>query len=247
MKGSINEVSEALDHPRGGHSHRLHGRSQDHVEGWLNQMAESDGVSGIAVAAAAAGGVLVYAGLQGINPLEALREITSGNTKALSTSQASFLHDASSRTVGESSSNGGIVAAGTISGTSSAIGKAIANAALTHRDELYSQARRWQEGYSDCSSFVGKTLKDVGIKPPGGSVTGSYLVWTKLKTVSKSDIQAGDLLCSGGHIAIALSPTTAIGQQNSRRNVQVGSITSIMTGGGTWNPRRYRGTGSVST
>lgn len=214
-------------------------------------MAESGGISGIAVAVAAAGGVLMYAGFQGMNPLEALREITSGQSKALSGSQASFVHDASAHTVtggsmGGLGAGGGVVAASYITGTASATGKALAQAALNHQNEKYSQAKRWQTGYSDCSSFVGKAFKDIGIAPPGGSVTGSYLTWSKLKTVSKSSIQTGDILCSAGHVAIALSPTTAIGQQNARRNVEIGPISSIMANTGSWYPRRYVGTRSVS-
>lgn len=202
-------------------------------------MAEAGGISGVAVAAAAIGGVLIYAGFQGQSPLAALREITSGQSRGLAVGQASFVHNASATTSATSST--GAVAAGYLSGTASAVGQALATAALTHRDELYSQAKRWQPGFSDCSSLVGKSFKDIGIPPPGASVTGSYLTWSKLRTVSKSDIQTGDLLCSAGHIAIALSPTTAIGQQNSRRNVQVGSIDDIMYGQGSWYPRRYIG------
>jgi hypothetical protein len=208
-------------------------------------MAESGGISGVAVAAAAAGGVLMYAGFQGINPLQALREITSGKSKPLSGSQASFVHDAAThQATGGSDGTGGVVQAGYVSGSSSAIGQAIAQGALNHRGELYSQARRWQQGYSDCSSFVGKALKDAGITPPGGSVTGSYVTWSKLQTVSKSDIQSGDILVSGGHVAIALSPTSAIGQQNSRRNVQIDTPANIMYGTN-WYPRRYVGSSST--
>lgn len=213
----------------------------------------SEGISGIAVAVAAAGGVLVYAGFQGINPLQALREITSGQSKSLSGSQASFVHNASLITAGGSDSldlgGGGSagVAQATYSAGSSATGNALAQAALTHKNEKYSQARRWQSGYSDCSSFVGKAFKDIGITPPGGSVTGSYLTWTKLKTISKSEIQAGDLLVNGGHVAIAISSTMAIGQQNSRRNVQIDTLNNIMANTGSWYPRRYVGVRSVAT
>lgn len=215
-------------------------------------MAESGGISGIAVGVAAAGGVLIYAGFQGLNPLQALREITSGKASALKPSQASFVHDASARTVSPGTAapadggSGGVVATGFKAG-SSQIGNALAQAAMSHQGELYSQARRWQSGYSDCSSFVGKAFKDIGITPPGASVTGSYLTWTKLKTIPKSEIQAGDILVSAGHVAIALSSTTAIGQQNGRSNVRVDTFDNIMAGTGTWYPRRYIGVKAVAT
>jgi cell wall-associated NlpC family hydrolase len=197
-------------------------------------MASGGGIPGVAVALATAGGVLLYAGFQGQSPIAALKDITAGKTKTLEPSTVAFSNDPT--TVGratQASWTGGSVG-------SSEIGARLVAAAMTHRSEKYSQARRWETGYSDCSSFVGKSLKDVGVTPPSGSVTGSYLVWTKLKTVSRDDIQAGDLLCGPGHIAIAVSPTQAIGQQNGRVNVQVGPIASIMSGQ-SWNPRRYTG------
>jgi cell wall-associated NlpC family hydrolase len=197
----------------------------------------SGGISGVAVALATAGGVLVYAGFQNQNPLQALKDITSGKTKALTPGTVSFVNDPT--TIGQ---GGGIVQAGFGGGgTASGIGGRIVAAAMNHRHEKYSQARRWQSGYSDCSSFVGKALKDAGIEPPGGSVTGSYLTWSKLRTVSRSAIQPGDILCSPGHVAIAVSSSTAIGQQNGRQNVKVDSIANIMWGNPSWVPRRYVG------
>jgi len=197
----------------------------------------SGGISGVAVALATAGGVLLYAGFQGQNPVQALKDITAGKTKALEPGTVSFTNDPTSL-----GSGGGAVPAGwSGGGAGSGIGARIVAAAMTHRGERYSQTRRWQSGYSDCSSFVGKALKDVGITPPGGSVTGSYLVWGKLKTVSRDAIQAGDILCSPGHVAIAVSPAQAIGQQSSRTNVKLDSIENIMWGNPSWVPRRYVG------
>jgi cell wall-associated NlpC family hydrolase len=205
----------------------------------------SGGISGLSVVLATAGGVLVYAGFQGLNPLQALKDVTAGKTKALESNQVSFVNDPSSigRRGGALVGGGGGGIAQTSAG-GSGIGARIVAAAETHAGEKYSQSKRWQEGYSDCSSFVGKALRDVGITPPGGSVTGSYLTWSRLKTVPKSQIQAGDLLCGSGHIAIALSPTTAIGQQNGKQNVRRDSISSVMWGQ-TWVPRRYVGTTST--
>jgi cell wall-associated NlpC family hydrolase len=200
----------------------------------------SGGISGVAVALASAGGVLLYAGFQGKSPLDALRDITSGKTQALMPSTVSFTNDPT--TIGQGGS--GVIAA---SYGTSAVGAAIAAAALTHRGEKYSQAKRWQPGYSDCSSFVGKALKDAGITPPGASVTGSYRTWSALRTVSRDEIQTGDILCGSGHVAIALDGTRAIGQQNSRQNVRVDAIDSIMFGQPGWVPRRYLGSGGASS
>ncbi|MEH0582550.1 NlpC/P60 family protein [Streptomyces sp. B21-108] len=199
----------------------------------------SGGIPGVAVALATAGGVLLYAGFQGQSPLAALQDITAGKTKALEPSTVSFTNDPSN--IGQR----GVVPAAWTGGDASAFGGRLLAAAMTHRAEKYSQTKRWQAGYSDCSSFVGKSLKDIGVTPPGGSVTGSYLAWSKLKTVSRDAIQPGDLLCGSGHIAIAMSSTMAIGQQNGRQNVRVDTIDNIMWGQSGWRPRRYVGSTSA--
>lgn len=199
----------------------------------------SGGISGVAVALAAGGGVLIYAGFQGQSPLAALKDITSGKTKALTPGTVSFTNDPT--TIGS------VVPASFATGSASAIGVRLAAAAVTHRNEKYSQAKRWADGFSDCSSFVGKSLKDVGITPPGGSTTVSYRTWTALKTVSRDEIQTGDILSGPGHVAIALDSTRAIGQQNGRQNVRVDAIDSIMFGQPGWVPRRYVGAGGKSS
>ena len=207
-------------------------------------MAPAGGISGLSVALATAGGVLIYAGFQGLNPLQALKDITAGKTKALTSSTVSFVNDPTG--IGRATGGGaGIAQTGWSGG---GLGARIVAAAQQHSGERYSQTRRWDSGYSDCSSFVGKALKDVGIAPPGASVTGSYLTWGQAKTVPKSQIQPGDLLCGSGHIAIAMSASTAIGQQNGRQNVRTGSFADIMFGQ-TWVARRYVGssTGSSSS
>lgn len=196
----------------------------------------SGGISGVAVALATAGGVLIYAGFQGKNPLEALKDITSGKTAVLEPSSVSFVNDPTQLGQG-----GGVIAADwTGGGDSSGIGARIAGAAMTHRNEKYSQGKRWAPGFSDCASFVGKSLKDAGITPPAVSNTFAYVGWNKLKTVSKSSIQVGDLLCSAAHTAIALGDGRAIGQQNGRQNVRIDSIENVMWGQ-SWVPRRYVG------
>lgn len=192
----------------------------------------SGGISGVAVAVASAGALVVYAGFTGKSPLGALRTVSGGTPAAVSTTGT---------TVSQSSyttSTGGTAA------LSGGTHPEIAQAALNAGDEVYSQSKRWQDGYSDCSSFVGKRLKDVGITPPGTSVTMSYRTWSKARTISRSEIGAGDLLCGTGHIAIALNGQLAIGQQRSGVNVKVDTIANIMYGQVGWVPRRYTGTAS---
>lgn len=187
------------------------------------------GVSGVAVGIATVGALLVYGGYTGKNPVAALRQISSGtpdpvSEKGTSAAQSSY------QTGGPS---GSAISGGTH--------PEIAEAALRRTTEVYSKTRRNQDGYSDCSSYVGKCLADAGITPPAPSVTGSYLVWGKLKTIRRSEVGAGDLLCGPLHIAIALNGSYAIGQQRPGVNIKIDTIDNIMYGQVGWVPRRYIG------
>lgn len=194
----------------------------------------------MAVAVATAGGILVYAGFRGVNPVKALREVSSGKPAPVSTTGTP---DATADQSSYTTAGGG--PAGTVGAGPH---PEFVQAALTHGGDTYSQSDRWGEKSSDCSSFIGKALKDNGVKPPGASVTLSYLTWTKAKTISKDQIAAGDFLCGVNHIGMAMGNGYAIGQQRPGVNVKVDTIDNIMYGQPGWLARRYTGTtGVVST
>lgn len=202
-------------------------------------MASQTGIPGIAVALVGAGALLVYAGLRGSNPVEALREIAQGEPVSVSNAGLRQALYTGLDLPGGSSSTGAAQASYGVSGGTH---PEIANAALTFKGDKYSQAKRNQAGFSDCSSFVTKSMRKAGIKDASSSfITANLMIWRELQTISKSDIGAGDILVSSGHAAIALSPTTAIGQQNGRQNVRVDSIDNIMWGQPGWVARRYIG------
>ena len=185
-----------------------------------------EGVSGVAVAAIAAGATLVYAGLRGVDPLTALRDITSGAPPGLPETTS----------VATAGTHGDIrLLMPKVSGA----GAALVRAAMNHAGEKYSQLRRWEPGYSDCSSFVGKAFKDIGIKPPGPSLAISYQTWNKLTKIPRSAVAAGDLISAPTHIIIATSNAQGIGQQNNRDNVQIGPISNLMGGVGPYMCLRY--------
>ena len=71
--------------------------------------------------------------------------------------------------------------------------KKLTDAIQKHLGESYSQARRGQSNFSDCSSFVGKVLKDAGINVFNGLPTAKAMYESgKLKSVTKA--QPGDLI-----------------------------------------------------
>jgi len=189
----------------------------------------------VSVGIAAGGALLVYAGFRGVGLMEALRSVSTGKPEGLPVPAASGAPN------GTPGGTGGVAQTSLPAGvTLSGPHPEIAQAAFQFAGDHYSQLHRWDTGYSDCSSFVGKALKAAGITPPGGSTTLSYLSWGALTPVDRSSIGAGDLLVSPAHMAIALNAATAIGQQNGTVNVQVGPISQLMWGQ-SWTALRYRG------
>lgn len=169
----------------------------------------------------AAGGVLVYAGFTSQNPLAALKNVSSGKPTPVR-NQSGVV--ATSFT----SSNSGQVTYATVGagGGLSSLPRACSQFAA----DRYSQVHRWDDGYSDCSSFVGKGLKLLGVKPPSGSTTTTYLASKDWKKIPSTSVQAGDLAISLNHVVVCLGNGQAIGQQNSRVNVQTGRVEDLMIG-----------------
>lgn len=194
-------------------------------------MAAKGGISGLGMAVATLGGLLVYAGFKGTNPLEALRDVASGTPSGVSPRNAGLQAAAASYRSGGD--------AGGASGPGA--GNALVDAARSYSGDKYSQARRNSPGFSDCSSFVGKALRKIGIDPPKGSTTGSYLASPRFKKVSRAQARAGDLAVTTAHMAIFTGPDTAIGQQNSRRNVVEGTVEDVMYPSRAFTVLRYDG------
>jgi cell wall-associated NlpC family hydrolase len=193
---------------------------------------------------AGAAALLIYAGFQGTDPLTALRDVATGKPKGVGGGVREALFEGVS--LGGSGGGGGVAQASLSGASISGPHPEFVRAANAYAGDVYSQARRWQAGFSDCSSFVGKALKDCGVTPPGASTTSSYLAWRKAKPIPKSAIGAGDFLVSSGHMALAINATTAIGQQRKGVNVKVGPISEIMWGQ-SWVALRYTGPSSGGT
>jgi hypothetical protein len=184
-------------------------------------MANRSGISGAAVAFATVGGVLIYAGFRGVNPLQAMRDIGGGKPPAVS-SQSTVL-DGFGSAVGDALGGVGKQLAGL---------SYVVSAAQRYTGDKYSQPRRQQAGYSDCSSFVDKALKDCGISPPfdAWASTANYRMSPDWKTIQVSESRPGDIAISSHHMVLvtAAGGTAAIGQQNPRVNVRTGSVANLM-------------------
>jgi hypothetical protein len=180
-------------------------------------MARGNGISGLAIAFATAGGILVYAGFRGTNPIQALKDVSSGSPVGITSNPTSVAAELGSIVAGVTP---GIVAAG------------VSAAAQKYAGDKYSQARRTQSGYSDCSSFCDKILRDIGIPPPTKwAATANYRISPAWKNLPLRDTLPGDIAINGHHMVMitAAGGTAAIGQQNPRVNVRTGTVANLMS------------------
>lgn len=189
----------------------------------------------------ATGGVLIYAGFSNQNPLIALREVASGKPSPVRNESSTDLASYAS-TLGPSGggsafidygtedAEGGIASAGYADTVPGEGLPTLPRAVERFAGDRYSQTKRWANGYSDCSSFVGKGLKVLGVKPPTGSTTTSYLASSEWKRVRADDVRPGDLACSLNHVVVCYGNGRGIGQQNKRANVKRDTIKNLMYG-----------------
>lgn len=180
-------------------------------------MANGNGISGLAVAFATAGGILVYAGFKGMSPVGALRDVSGGKPTGV-TAQSTDL-GAFQTAFGEAVA--GVAATG-----------GVLNTAGKYMNDKYSQLKRTQEGFSDCSSFCDKILRDMGIPPPTKwAATANFRVSPNWVNVPLSQTKAGDIAINSHHMVMitAAGGTAAIGQQNPRVNVRTGTVKDLMS------------------
>jgi hypothetical protein len=202
-------------------------------------------ISSLHLAVAAGGGLLLYAALRGVSPLQALKDVTSGAPPAVSTegkkiTLASGEADPNYVPGGSGSTNwNGVYKRKTGVPKALQTPTAFIAALNTHAGESYSQSNRWARGYSDCSSFTGKGLLDIGLTPPGGSNTTAYLGSGDWVTVTSP--RMGDIAVNSQHMIVCTDGSHGIGQQNPRRNVQRDTIDNLMANSGSFQIRRYRG------
>lgn len=197
-------------------------------------------ISGTAVAIATIGGVLMYAGFQDENPWAAVSEVFSGNAKSVSaTSSDETAQQEAYITTPNASGSPTITQAADLSGPFPALVAAVEQ----NKNDIYTlnPAKRFSQGYSDCSSFLGKGFIALGITPPGASTTLNYLTWESMTTIPVANAGAGDILVNAAHVVIVTSPGNAIGQENPRRNVVTGTYADLMSGTGSYIARRYTG------
>lgn len=180
------------------------------------------GISGLAVAFAAAGGLLVYAGLKGLSPIGALKDVSGGKPSGV-VDRSTSLQGADLSATPVTGAIGGAVL-----GASRAATVAAAN---RYAGDKYSQARRTQPGYSDCSSFCDKAFTDAGIPPPvKWASTANYRISPHWVNIKLSESLPGDIAINSHHMVLITGAggSSAIGQQNPRVNVRTGTVNQLI-------------------
>ena len=184
------------------------------------------GISGLAVALAAAGGVLVYAALRGVTPLEAFRGVLSGDVAPVPNEQAVKVEHAVSP--------GGQPY--TVAPGASGPNAWLAETALTQRGVPYKWGGASPSGF-DCSGLVYWSFAQHGIKCP--RTTYGLITWSKLKKVDKSVAASGDLAWWTGHVVILINNTECVAAQHTGTVVQILPVAKAHAGTPTY--LRYTG------
>lgn len=73
-------------------------------------------------------------------------------------------------------------------------GQAVADLAMTKIGCRYSQDRRYEEGWYDCSSLVQRLYKEVGINLPATAATQGEYCYKNAMLINKKDLKPGDLI-----------------------------------------------------
>lgn len=73
-------------------------------------------------------------------------------------------------------------------------GQVVADLAMTKIGCRYSQDKRYQEGYYDCSSLVQRLYKEAGITLPATAATQGEYCYKNAMIINKKDLKPGDLI-----------------------------------------------------
>ena len=128
-----------------------------------------------------------------------------------------------------------------------AIGTQVAQMAMTKVGCGYSQDKRMQEGWYDCSSFVYRLYKEAGINLPYVASTQGQYCYKNAMIINRKDLKPGDLIFYSyeengqfrniSHVAIYIGDGKMVHAANPRRGVV---LDPLRTGNVVFYARPYR-------
>lgn len=108
-------------------------------------------------------------------------------------------------------------------------GAAVAELAITKIGCHYSQDRRYEEGWYDCSSLVQRLYKEVGIELPATAATQGKYCYQNAMLINRKDLKQGDLIFYSyekneefrniSHVAIYVGNGKMVHAANEKRGV----------------------------
>jgi cell wall-associated NlpC family hydrolase len=187
-------------------------------------------ISGLGVALATAGGLLLYTGIRNVSIVDGLRDVIGGKPPGttpgapVGPALASLVTNVDKAIAANTARQGLDVATGTGTQPGGPLGRAIADAARAYLGKPYVWAGTFANGGGgDCSGLVYRALNDIGIHVPRLITTG-FLVWTGATSIPRDQCAEGDLVCWTGHIGIAVSNTQMINAPHTGAVVRVDNI-----------------------
>jgi cell wall-associated NlpC family hydrolase len=178
-------------------------------------MAQQASINGLALGVATAGGLLVYAGLRGENPLAALRSVLTGSPAPVQATPPVTVP------WGPGDWGGGSFAPGTASGAGVGSLPQLYNAAAKYLGVPYRWGGTDPRTGLDCSGLVVVAFRDIGITGVPRTSWGQRN-WSKVRVVK--DPGAGDLVWWPGHIGIMRDATTMINAPHTGTVVRIASV-----------------------
>jgi cell wall-associated NlpC family hydrolase len=178
---------------------------------------------------------------------------SSGNSNGMDAAMTSLLSAMQGDGLNSLLSVSGMTSLGSILGSSAsgATGQAIVQEAMSRLGDPYSKSKRGTGDYVDCSYLAQWAYKQEGIDIPGTAAAQAKYCYENGYTISKDELQPGDLIfwtkhsSTAGrwrnihHVGIYAGNGKIVEAKNNKNGVEVDDIWGKEGGGGDWEIVMY--------